>query len=77
MALLSGCHSGQANQTEKPLVKVCGITAPAELDVLRAHRVDFVGLWWGVPGGPHDLDRERGPRSRTPRPRPACSRRCS
>ena len=59
MALLSGCHSGQASQTEKPLVKVCGITAPGELDVLRAHRVDLVGLWWGVPGGPHDLDRER------------------
>jgi phosphoribosylanthranilate isomerase len=38
---------------------VCGITAPAELDVLRSHGADFVGLWWGVPGGPHDLDRER------------------
>jgi len=40
-------------------VKVCGITAPAEIDVLFTHRVDLVGLWWGVPGGPHDLDRER------------------
>ena len=59
VALLSGCHSGQVTQTGTPLVKVCGITAPAEIDVLRANRVDFVGLWWGVPGGPHDLDRER------------------
>ena len=40
-------------------MKVCGITAPAEIDVLFTHRVDLVGLWWGVPGGPHDLDRER------------------
>ena len=27
--------------------------------MLAAHGVDFVGLWWGVPGGPHDLDRDR------------------
>jgi len=59
VALLSGCHSGQVIQTGTPLVKVCGITAPSEIDVLRANRVDFVGLWWGVPGGPHDLDRDR------------------
>jgi len=57
VALLSGSHLGQASRTGKPLVKVCGITAPAEIDVLSGHRVDFVGLWWGVPGGPHDLDR--------------------
>ncbi len=37
-------------------VKVCGIVERAEIDVLAAHRVDFVGLWWGVPGGPHDLE---------------------
>lgn len=59
MALLSGSHSGHASRTGTPLVKVCGITAPAEIDVLFTHRVDLVGLWWGVPGGPHDLDRER------------------
>ena len=59
MALLSGSHLGQASRTGKPLVKVCGITAPAELDVLSRHGIDFVGLWWGVPGGPHDLDRAR------------------
>jgi phosphoribosylanthranilate isomerase len=36
-------------------VKVCGITEPSELDLLAAHGVDFVGLWYAVPGGPHDL----------------------
>ena len=59
MALLSGSHLGQASRTGMPVVKVCGIVDPAELDVLSGHRVDLVGLWWGVPGGPHDLDRER------------------
>jgi phosphoribosylanthranilate isomerase len=39
-------------------VKVCGIVEPAEIDLLAAQGVDFVGLWWGVPGGPHDLERE-------------------
>jgi phosphoribosylanthranilate isomerase len=39
-------------------MKVCGIVEAAEIDVLAAQGVDFVGLWWGVPGGPHDLDRE-------------------
>ena len=42
-----------------PRVKVCGIVESPELDVLAARGVDFVGLWWGVPGGPHDLDRTR------------------
>jgi len=37
-------------------VKVCGIVEPAEIDLLAAQAVDFVGLWWGVPGGPHDLE---------------------
>jgi phosphoribosylanthranilate isomerase len=36
-------------------VKVCGIREPAELDVLADRQVDFVGLWYGVPGGPADL----------------------
>ena len=40
-------------------VKVCGIVERAEIDLLAAQGVDFVGLWWGVPGGPHDLDREQ------------------
>lgn len=63
MALLSGSHSGQdwelAEAGHGTRVKVCGIVEPAEVEVLAAHRVDFVGLWWGVPGGPHDLDRDR------------------
>lgn len=42
-----------------PRIKVCGIVEPAETDLLAAQGVDFVGLWWGVPGGPHDLDRTR------------------
>lgn len=36
-------------------VKVCGITDPSEIDLLARQRVDFVGLWHGVPGGPADL----------------------
>ena len=40
-------------------VKVCGIVERSELDLLGAQGVDFVGLWWGVPGGPHDLERAR------------------
>ena len=37
-------------------VKVCGIVEAGEIDLLAAQAVDFVGLWWGVPGGPHDLE---------------------
>lgn len=56
--------TSQPNVTDDPLsdtslgtrVKVCGIVEPTELDVLAARGVDFVGLWWGVPGGPHDLE---------------------
>jgi phosphoribosylanthranilate isomerase len=40
-------------------VKVCGIVEPAELDVLAAEAIDWVGLWLAVPGGPHDLPLER------------------
>lgn len=36
-------------------VKVCGIKHQAEIDLLAARQVDFAGLWYGVPGGPHDL----------------------
>jgi hypothetical protein len=34
------------------MLRVCGITDPAEIDLLAAAGVDLVGLWWGVPGGP-------------------------
>ena len=36
-------------------VKVCGITESSEIDLLGGQQVDFVGLWYGVPGGPADL----------------------
>lgn len=39
-------------------LKVCGATQPAEVDVLGGRSVDFVGLWYGVPGGPADLELE-------------------
>lgn len=59
MALLRGSHRGLAEAGHSTRVKVCGIVEPAEVDVLAAARIDFVGLWWGVPGGPHDLEAER------------------
>jgi phosphoribosylanthranilate isomerase len=63
VALLSGSHRGQNRELAEAghgtRVKVCGIVGAAELAVLSTHRIDFVGLWWGVPGGPHDLERDR------------------
>jgi phosphoribosylanthranilate isomerase len=59
VALLSGSHSGQVNRARRPLVKVCGIVDAAEIDTLETYGVDFVGLWLAVPGGPHDLPRDR------------------
>lgn len=40
-------------------VKVCGIVDRAELDTLAAAGVDWVGLWYAVAGGPHDLPLDR------------------
>jgi phosphoribosylanthranilate isomerase len=40
-------------------IKVCGAKASSELDLLAAAGVDFVGLWYAVPGGPHDLPLEQ------------------
>jgi phosphoribosylanthranilate isomerase len=40
-------------------VKVCGVVDDAELEILAAAGVDLVGLWYGVPGGPHDLPLDR------------------
>jgi phosphoribosylanthranilate isomerase len=59
VALLSGSHSGQASRTGTTCLKVCGIVEPGEVDTLAAHRVDLVGLWLSVPGGPHDLPVDR------------------
>lgn len=58
MALLSG-HTGRSETGHGPRLKVCGITEPAEIDLLADRGVDFVGLWLAVPGGPHDLSPER------------------
>ncbi|MDX6400010.1 MAG: phosphoribosylanthranilate isomerase [Gaiellaceae bacterium] len=46
-------HLGDASMGTR--LKVCGITEPREIDVLADQAVDFVGLWYGVPGGPADL----------------------
>jgi phosphoribosylanthranilate isomerase len=47
--------AGPAGDGATTRVKVCGITEPREIDLLAAEAVDFVGLWYGVPGGPADL----------------------
>lgn len=48
-------HDRLSDVSQGPRIKVCGATDPAEIEMLAAQRVDFVGLWWGVPGGPYDL----------------------
>jgi phosphoribosylanthranilate isomerase len=40
------------------LLKVCGATSPADVEVLHAAGADLVGLWHGVPGGRAELDRD-------------------
>lgn len=55
----SGAVRIDASPADGPKLKVCGIVEPAELDVLAAEGVDWVGLWLAVPGGPHDLPPER------------------
>jgi phosphoribosylanthranilate isomerase len=47
--------AGPAGDGATTRIKVCGITERAEIDLLAAQAVDFVGLWYGVPGGPADL----------------------
>ena len=41
---------------EAPMLKVCGVTERPEVAALAAHSVDLAGLWYGVPGGPADLE---------------------
>jgi phosphoribosylanthranilate isomerase len=50
-----GTDDGLADAGAGVRLKVCGITEPREIDVLAERSVDFVGLWYGVPGGPADL----------------------
>jgi phosphoribosylanthranilate isomerase len=55
LRLQASLDEALTNPSLAPKIKVCGIIDRSELDVLAAERIDFVGLWWGVPGGPHDL----------------------
>lgn len=41
------------------MLKVCGATSRADVDLLHAAGVDLVGLWFGVPGGGADLTLDR------------------
>jgi phosphoribosylanthranilate isomerase len=45
-----------SDDLEGTRLKVCGLTEQLEVDALAAHSVDFAGLWYGVPGGPADLE---------------------
>src|SRR3954449_12032557 len=47
---------GSPDELDGVRLKVCGITERLEIDALAAHSVDFAGLWYGVPGGPADLE---------------------
>ncbi|MGW0752352.1 phosphoribosylanthranilate isomerase [Streptomyces sp. NPDC002587] len=40
----------------RTLLKVCGATAPQDIEAAAAAGADCVGLWHGVPGGPSELD---------------------
>ncbi len=42
-------------RNRSPLIKICGITTDAELELLAESGVDMVGLWFGVPGGKSNL----------------------
>ena len=41
-----------------PLLKVCGATTLDDVRLLTAAGADWVGLWYGIPGGPADLPLE-------------------
>ncbi|WP_436494543.1 phosphoribosylanthranilate isomerase [Actinokineospora sp. HUAS TT18] len=41
---------------EETLLKTCGATSVADVELLAAAGADLVGLWHGVPGGPAELD---------------------
>jgi phosphoribosylanthranilate isomerase len=51
----SACGADLADVRSGVRLKVCGITEAREIEVLVDESVDFVGLWFGVPGGPADL----------------------
>lgn len=41
------------------LVKVCGATTEEEVRAVTGAGADLVGLWYGIPDGPHDLGADR------------------
>lgn len=55
MPVLANRDAGEARG---PLLKVCGITDDREVDALTGNAADLVGLWYGVAGGPADLELE-------------------
>lgn len=44
--------------SRRRVLKVCGATTLDDITLLAASGADFVGLWYGVPGGHADLSRE-------------------
>ncbi|MEU6311888.1 N-(5'-phosphoribosyl)anthranilate isomerase [Streptomyces sp. NPDC047014] len=42
----------------RTLLKVCGATAPHDIEAAAAAGADCVGLWHGIPGGPSELDQD-------------------
>ncbi|MGY4721727.1 phosphoribosylanthranilate isomerase [Naumannella huperziae] len=42
-------------QQSRVMLKVCGATQDADVDILAASGADLVGLWHGVSGGAHEL----------------------
>ncbi|MGH2733396.1 MAG: phosphoribosylanthranilate isomerase [Actinomycetota bacterium] len=36
-------------------IKICGATSPADIQLLAGLGIDFVGLWYGIPGGHAEL----------------------
>ncbi|HVK21094.1 MAG TPA: hypothetical protein VM677_07015 [Actinokineospora sp.] len=44
---------------DQNLLKTCGATSVADIELLAAAGADLVGLWHGVPGGPAELELDR------------------
>lgn len=42
----------------RPALKVCGAVTMDDVELIAAAGADWVGLWYGVPGGPADLPLE-------------------
>lgn len=44
------------DEAPRPLIKVCGVVDPREMDVLMSGGASIAGAWWGVPGSSRSLD---------------------